>query len=103
MMRGFHTGEDNLSNRAATSGGKPSQPGPLLGDAIHAPNSNIIQFPVKVVSSLPDNCGSSSDGSPFLLTFDVREIGALCLVVAVALIPWAVVAGVVFLYLTLVD
>jgi hypothetical protein len=90
-----------LSNRAADGG--IQQPGPLLGDAIHAPNSNIIQFPVKVVSSLPDNCGSSSDGPPFLLTLDVRELGALCLVVAVALIPWAFVAGVAFLYLTLVD
>jgi hypothetical protein len=99
MKRIITTIADNSSNRA-DAGGHP--PGPLLGDAVHAPNSNIIPFPVKA-SSPPDNCGSSSDGSPFLLTFDVREIGALFLVVAVSLIPWAFVAGVAFLYLTLVD
>jgi hypothetical protein len=100
MTRIISKDADNSSNRAAIGGN--SQPGPLLGDAVHTPNSNIIPFPMKA-SSPPDNCGSSSDGSPFLLTLDVREIGALCLVVAVALIPWAVVAGVAFLYLTLVD
>jgi hypothetical protein len=90
---------DNLSNRTGDGGIHPS--GPLLGDAIqHTPNSNIIEFP-SGRTFLPDS--RAKEREPFLLTFDVREIGALFFVIAVALIPWAFVAGVAFLYLTLVD
>jgi hypothetical protein len=42
MKRIITTIADNSSNRA-DAGGHP--PGPLLGDAVHAPNSNIIPFP----------------------------------------------------------
>jgi hypothetical protein len=68
MMRDLRTGEDNLSNRAATSGGKPSQPGPLLGDAIHTPNSNIIAFP-SGRRFLPDSRAKSREPS-----IDLREL-----------------------------
>lgn len=90
-----------ISDRTADGGVQPS--GPLDAVTQYTSGAEIIPFPVKVVSSLPDNCGSSSGDPPFLLTFDVREIGALFVVTAVALIPWAFVVGVVFLYLTLVD
>jgi hypothetical protein len=66
MMRDLRTGEDNLSNRAADGG--IQQPGPLLGDAIHAPNSNIIAFP-SGRRFLPDSRAQSRE--PFI---DIREL-----------------------------
>jgi hypothetical protein len=64
MMRDLRTGEDNLSNRAADGG--IQQPGPLLGDAVHAPNSNIIAFPS---AFLPDSRAKSREPS-----IDLREL-----------------------------
>jgi hypothetical protein len=100
MTHVLPTDADNSSNRPPLDGGSNTGAGPLLGDAIHTPNSNIIEFP-SGRTFLPDSQDLGPE--PFILTFDVREIGALFLVVAVALIPWAFVAGVAFLYLTLVD
>jgi hypothetical protein len=73
-MRIIHSSESGkLSNRAATSGGKPSQPGPLLGDAIHTPNSNIIEFP-SGRTFLPDSRAKERE----LSIRDLVVIGFVC-------------------------
>jgi hypothetical protein len=57
---------DNLSNRTGDGGIHPS--GPLLGNAIQVPNSNIIEFP-SGRSFLPDSRAKERE-----LSIDLREL-----------------------------
>lgn len=82
-----------LSNRRADGG---IQPGGPHSATQYTGADNVIPFPSGRRFS-PDSQGSSPE--PFLLTIDVREVGALFFVVGVALIPWLAVAGVVVAYL----
>jgi hypothetical protein len=78
MMRDSGVSVDNLSNRAATSGGEPSQPGPH-GDRYASPNA--ISFPRPVSSLRPAaNCDPSSD-RPFILDDDACALCAMGVVV----------------------
>lgn len=85
------------SNRPAD--GEVQRGGPHGAGTQNYPRAdNVIPFKSRF---LPDSRAQSRE--PFILTIDVRELGALLLVAAVAFIPWAFVACVVFLYLTLVG
>jgi hypothetical protein len=90
--------ETRQSNRTADGGIQPS--GPRGAVTQYTSGAEIIPFP-SGRTFLPDSRDFGPE--PFLLTIDAREIGALFLVGAIVLVPWAVVAGVVFLYLTLVS
>jgi hypothetical protein len=56
------------SNRLPLDGGFNTGAGPLLGDAIHTPNSNIIEFP-SGRAFLPDS--RAKEREPFI---DLREL-----------------------------
>jgi hypothetical protein len=62
---------DNSSNRTGDGGIHPS--GPLLGDAIHTPNSNIIEFP-SGRAFLPDSRAKERE----LSIRDLVVIGFVC-------------------------
>jgi hypothetical protein len=68
-----------LSNRAATSGGEPSQPGPH--SAHDTQRTKVISFPRPVSSLRPAaNCDPSSD-RPFILDDDACALCAMGVVV----------------------
>jgi hypothetical protein len=68
----IHSSEiGKLSNRTGDGGIHPS--GPLLGDAIHTPNSNIIEFP-SGRTFLPDSRASERE----LFIRDLVVIGFVC-------------------------
>jgi hypothetical protein len=98
MTHIIHLGADNSSDRAATLGGTPSQPGPHGAVTQYTSGAEIISFPSRF---LPDSQDSGPE--PFILSFDIREIGALFLVGALAFVMLAGFASIVFLYLTLVS
>ena len=55
-----------LSNRPPLGGESNTGAGPLLGDAVHTPNSNVIQFP-RPVSSLGSAANSrAQQREPFI-------------------------------------
>lgn len=61
-----------LSSRSADGGVQPT--GPLLGDAVHTPNSNIIPFP-SGRTFLPDSRAKSREPS-----VDLREFATCCFI-----------------------
>jgi hypothetical protein len=71
MIRDPGASADNLSNRTGDGGIHPS--GPLLGDAIHTPNSNIIEFP-SGRTFLPDSRAKERE----LSIRDLVVIGFVC-------------------------
>jgi hypothetical protein len=75
MMRDSGVSVDNLSNRAATSGGEPSQPGPH-GDRYASPN--VIRFPA---ASLPANSEQRSRAPLLILDDDACALCAMGVVV----------------------
>lgn len=77
MKRVIRTSADNSSNRPPLDGGFNAEAGPLLGDAVHTPNSNIIQFP-SGRAFLPDS--RTQECEPFIR--DLVVIGFVCITAA---------------------
>jgi hypothetical protein len=96
MTHIIHLGADNSSDRTVDGGFQPSGPRGAVTQCTSG--AEIIPFPSRF---LPDSRAKSRELS--ILTIDVREIGALFLVGALAFVMLAGFASVVFLYLTLVG
>jgi hypothetical protein len=73
MTHVLPTDADNSSNRPPLDGGSNAGAGPLLGDAIHTPNSNIIEFP-SGRAFLPDSRAKERE----LSIRDLVVIGFVC-------------------------